>query len=103
MRPKTGIRLKKERAVGVKPANRHQRPYVSTSIPTIAQPHTTIPTPLRKSMLPCTGKLHFTAPHSHPARQQLDSLTGAAHMMPFQHPLKMLLALYMACRWHPKK
>jgi len=54
-RPKTGIRLKKDSAVGMKPAKRHQKPYVSTSIPTIAQPHTTRPTPRRKNALPCTA------------------------------------------------
>lgn len=54
-RPKTGIRLKKDSAVGMKPAKRHQKPYVSTIIPTIAHPHKTRPTPLKKNMLPCSS------------------------------------------------
>ena len=62
MRPKTGIRLRKESAVGMKPANRHQKPYVSTIIPTMAQPHTTSPTPLRKNKLPCTVHTGCCAP-----------------------------------------
>ena len=63
-RPKTGIRLKKDSAVGMKPAKRHQKPYVSTSIPTIAHPHTTRPTPRRKNALPCTAHHAGQSPRS---------------------------------------
>ncbi len=55
MLPSTGMRRRKESTVGKKPANSSQKPYASTAMPTIAQPHTTSATPPRKKAEPCAG------------------------------------------------
>ena len=78
-RPKTGIRRKKDSAVGMKPAKRHQKPYVSTIIPTIAHPHNTRPTPLKKNMLPCSpgtaGQASLTAEQAYRKGQRFTQTT----------------------------
>ena len=47
------MRRRKESTVGKKPANSSQKPYASTAMPTIAQPHTTSARPPRKKAEPC--------------------------------------------------
>ncbi len=98
-RPKTGIRLKKDSAVGMKPAKRHQKPYVSTSIPTIAQPHTTRPTPRRKNALPCTQIMQVRALVAHYSRVDapchLMSCLGVSRQPSCRQPLLLPYPL-----WH---
>lgn len=53
--PSTGMRRRKESTVGKKPAKSSQKPYASTAMPTIAQPHTTSARPPRKKAEPCAG------------------------------------------------
>jgi hypothetical protein len=57
MRPKTGILLRNDSAVGTNPAKSSQNPYVSTTIPKIAHPQTTSPTPAMKNMVPWMQKV----------------------------------------------